>query len=157
LYFKCNAHTFYLGRPSYPGKVFTWKIIISPKQYPASFCRELSKTSYWTASCKQSPKITISFYISRNFAVAEYKGVNLSKKMGRRTPNYRKLRRYATRNLFLNFGSLKRHSSLLEALVKLYYNAHDLKSILNHVRNPLKTILACEQTLLSTKRALRRE
>jgi hypothetical protein len=24
LYFKCKAHTFHLGRPSYPGKVFTW-------------------------------------------------------------------------------------------------------------------------------------
>jgi hypothetical protein len=24
IYFKCKAHAFYLGRPSYPGKVFTW-------------------------------------------------------------------------------------------------------------------------------------
>jgi hypothetical protein len=29
-------------------------------------------------------------------------------------------------------------SSVLEALVKLWYNVHDLKSIFNHARNPLK-------------------
>jgi hypothetical protein len=61
----------YLGRPSYPGKVFTWKRFISPKRYPASFCRELAKASYSAESCKQSPGITISFYNSWDLAVAE--------------------------------------------------------------------------------------
>jgi hypothetical protein len=59
------------GRPSYPGKVFTWKIFIWPRRDPASFCRELAKASYLAASCKQSPGITISFYNSRDLAVAE--------------------------------------------------------------------------------------
>jgi hypothetical protein len=45
LYFKCKAHTFYLGRPSYPGKVFDMP----------------GKASYSAASCKQSPGITIRF------------------------------------------------------------------------------------------------
>ena len=31
-YFKCKANTFYLGQPSYPGKVFTWKIFIPPRR-----------------------------------------------------------------------------------------------------------------------------
>jgi hypothetical protein len=66
-----KAHTFYLGQPSYPGKVFTWKIFIPPKRYPASFCRERAKASYSAASCKQSPEITISFYNSQDLAVAE--------------------------------------------------------------------------------------
>jgi hypothetical protein len=43
LYFKCKAHTFNLGWPSYPGKVLTW---VSPRQYPVSFCRELAKASH---------------------------------------------------------------------------------------------------------------
>jgi hypothetical protein len=44
---------------------------IYPRRYPASFCRELAKVSYSAASCKQSPGITISFYNSRDLAVAE--------------------------------------------------------------------------------------
>ena len=28
--------------------------------------------------------------------------------------------------------------SVIEALIKLYYNVHDLKSIFNHVKNPIK-------------------
>jgi hypothetical protein len=47
------------------------KIFISPRRYPASFCRELAKPNYSAASCKQSPGITISFYNSRDLAVTE--------------------------------------------------------------------------------------
>ena len=47
------------------------KIFISPRRYPTFLCRELAKASYSAASCKQSPRITVSFYNSWDLAVAE--------------------------------------------------------------------------------------
>jgi hypothetical protein len=51
----------------------------------------------------------------------------------------RKVRRYATR-IFLTEILIRWNGipSVIEALIKLYYNVHDLKSIFNHVKNPIK-------------------
>jgi hypothetical protein len=68
------------------------------------------------------------------------KGVNLTQKVGGGTDS--KLGKsggiVCYPNLFLILVHWNGIASVLEALIKLYYNVHDLKFIFNHVRNPLK-------------------
>ena len=60
------------------------------------------------------------------------------KKWGGRTPNLEGPE-VCYPNFFLNFDTLKGIPSVMEALIRLYYDVHDLKLMFNHVRNPLKT------------------